>query len=798
MKKFNWLACLLSVLSASQAIGINLPALTIEQPLQYPVVVRVYFEQKSQVQAIADQFDVWTINPRQNYAVVQLNDLDSFNALLKQGLPLRLDQKLMQQYDIDLTTMSEAKTQGSGISGFACYSTVSETFQKMEQMNSTYPDLVELIDIGDSWEKIQNGNAGEDLKVIQLTNENVIKDKPILFIGSSIHAREYTTAELNTRFAQFLVSHYGINADVTWILDNHEVHLSLLTNPDGRKQAETGILWRKNTNNNHCPNSNSRGIDLNRNYPFQWAIGGSSSACSDVFYGPSEGSEPEVAAQMDYLRSIYDDNRGTAANDAAPDDTAGIFVDIHSFSQLVLWPWGYTDNITANDNQLQALGKRTAWFNQYRPQPVNELVITGGGSIDAVYGELGVASLAFELGTAFFQDCETFENQILPDNLAALLYLARVTQAPYTQPLGPDIENLSVIPNVIIENTSVQISGTANDNRYNQSNGLQVSEPIDSVKLYINELPINSSNGQNLAALDGSYDAEIEAFVGDVDTQFLFPGKNLIYLQANDGTHDGATFAEFIDVVDVSEVATLNGQITDALTGQAINKARLKINGSQALTSMTGNYQQYVQPSTADLTVTAENYASQTLSGLTLNAGQILQQNIQLQPFCDIFNDDIEGGVNGWSAQSPWAISNELSNSPANAWSDSPGGSYSANSNTTLTSPAIAVSQASSVEINYNSFCDTEAGFDFGLLEAQYDAGVWQTIVQCDGESAWQAVSKTVELPVNTDELKIRFRLTSDGFIETDGWHIDDLSVKASGAICAQFINDIIFANDFE
>ena len=99
----------------------------------------------------------------------------------------------------------------------------------------------------------------------------------------------------------------------------------------------------------------------------------------------------------------------------------------------MLWPWGYTSNPTANDNALQALGKRTAWFNQYRPQPVSDLVITGGGSIDAAYGELGVASLAFELGTSFFQDCASFEDTIYPDNLQALLYLARVAQAPYQQ-----------------------------------------------------------------------------------------------------------------------------------------------------------------------------------------------------------------------------------------------------------------------------------------------------------------------------------------------------------------------------
>ena len=43
-----------------------------------------------------------------------------------------------------------------------------------------------------------------------------------------------------TRFAEYLVNNYGADADATWILDHHEIHLMLQMNPDGRKKAETG------------------------------------------------------------------------------------------------------------------------------------------------------------------------------------------------------------------------------------------------------------------------------------------------------------------------------------------------------------------------------------------------------------------------------------------------------------------------------------------------------------------------------------------------------------------------------
>ena len=135
------------------------------------------------------------------------------------------------------------------------------------------------MDAGDSWEKVTAGGLpGYDMKVLKLTNSAVPGPKPKLFITAAIHAREYTTAELVTRFAEYLVNNYGTNADATWILDHHEIHIMLHTNPDGRKQAETGLSWRKNTNQNYCGvTSTSRGADLNRNFAFQWGCCGGSS-----------------------------------------------------------------------------------------------------------------------------------------------------------------------------------------------------------------------------------------------------------------------------------------------------------------------------------------------------------------------------------------------------------------------------------------------------------------------------------------------------------------------------------------
>ena len=137
------------------------------------------------------------------------------------------------------------------------------------------------------------------MKVLKLTNSAVPGPKPKFFITAAIHAREYTTAELVTRFAESLVNGYGTDADATWILDNHEIHIMLHTNPDGRKQAETGsivaqehqpellrrhqhLAWRRPQPQLRLPVGLLRRIER---HPVRL-----------TYRGPSPASEPEVQA----------------------------------------------------------------------------------------------------------------------------------------------------------------------------------------------------------------------------------------------------------------------------------------------------------------------------------------------------------------------------------------------------------------------------------------------------------------------------------------------------------------------
>ena len=158
--------------------------------------------------------------------------------MIKAGFRVEINDRLTEEHN---RVISRLPGQTRGIDGFPCYRTVAETYATAAQMALDFPNLATWTDIGDSWEK-QAGLGGHDMQVLVLTNSAVAGPKPKLFVMTAVHAREYTTAELNTRFAEFLLNNYDSDPDATWLLDHHEVHLSLQSNPDGRVQGADGSV----------------------------------------------------------------------------------------------------------------------------------------------------------------------------------------------------------------------------------------------------------------------------------------------------------------------------------------------------------------------------------------------------------------------------------------------------------------------------------------------------------------------------------------------------------------------------
>lgn len=492
------------------------------------------------------------------------------------------------------------------IPGFPCYETVEETFAAAEGMAAAKPQLAQWLDIGDSWTKTQ-GAGGYDLKVLRLTNAAVAGDKPKLFVNAAIHAREYTTAPLALAFARWLFDNHSVDADATWILDHHEVHLLLQTNPDGRKRAEAGLSWRKNTNSDYCA-GNSIGADLNRNFSFSWnSTGGSGSSgnpCDLTYRGPAPASEPETQAVEAYIRSLFADRRGPGKNDAAPTDTQGLHIDLHSYSELVLWPWGDTAQPAPNGPALQTLGRRFAWFNGYTPLQSVGLYPTDGTTDGPSYGELGVPAYTIEMGTSFFQSCSAYTGTILPRNLPALIYAAKVVRAPYLLPGGPDVLDVAVSGPVAAGATAT-LTAQVTDTRFNQSNGSEATQTIVAADAFVGTPPwADGAVAVPLTAADGSFNSTTEAVTGSLPTAGLAPGRHLVWVVGRDASGAaGPATAGWLQVGDVPTGITLDLQTspgprrrtTVALTWAGATGSRVDIHRNGTLLRATANDGAYSQ-----------------------------------------------------------------------------------------------------------------------------------------------------------------------------------------------------------
>jgi len=538
------------------------------------VAIRVEFDDPAVGRNIARGFEPMVSKFDEGYLILIL-DGEEYTALeaAAESMSIRTSYDLvtMQRYIFERPDFGEARAKLGldtsslvsaqsfngvvypSIPGFACYRTVEGTYSTAQDIVAAFPNLATWADIGDSWEKTV-GQGGYDIQALTLTNSAITGPKPAILMTGGIHAREYTPVELLIRFAEELVTGYGNDADITWILDNHIVHIIPIANPDGRKRAETGLLWRKNVNENYCgATSNTRGADLNRNFQFAWGCCGGSSAtqCNQTYRGPFAASEPETQAVQNFLFNNFIDNRGPNITDAAPLTTEGMYIDIHSSGQFVLWPWGFSATPTPNGTGLQTLGRKLAFPNGHSPEQAASSFTTDGETDSFGYGELGLPSYTYELGTEFFQACNVFENTIVPDNFESLMYALKVLRSPYVTPAGPDSRNLSLsVTSAVPAGTSVDISATADDTQYNNSNGTEPTQNITNTEYYLDVPPWEAGASANpLSANDGSFNSSTETATASIDTSSLSEGRHTIYVRSQDATGTwGAVSAIFLDI----------------------------------------------------------------------------------------------------------------------------------------------------------------------------------------------------------------------------------------------------------
>ena len=316
---------------------------------------------------------------------------------------------------------------------------------EMEAVEAAHPDIAKLYDIGDGWEKTQ-GLADRDIWAIKIS-DNVTTEEShepeVLYMGCH-HAREIITPEIVLFFMHYLVENYGSDPEVTYLVDNRQLWLIPVVNPDGLAVVFTGTDWRKNTRDNNESGqfeTSYDGIDLNRNYGFAWGyddLGSSPNPSNWLYRGTAPFSEPETQAIRDFVEV----------------HNFVISLSYHSYSNLWLYPWAYAALNTPDHEIFVEIADSCVAYNGYEPGNTlsGTIYAVNGDTDDWMYGEQTTKCKTFaftpEVGgpaDGFYPDTSRRMPLIL-ENLGPNLFVARVAEE-YTQPdisyFGFSLEEIS-------------------------------------------------------------------------------------------------------------------------------------------------------------------------------------------------------------------------------------------------------------------------------------------------------------------------------------------------------------------
>ena len=313
-----------------------------------------------------------------------------------------------------------------GING--AYHSYLELETDMLVLQQKYPNIVKVFDIGDSLEK-------RNIYAMKISDNVALEEDEaeVLFLGCH-HAREWISVEVPFLLGKYLAENYATDPDIKRLVDQSEIWIVPLVNPDGLEYTiHVYRYWRKNRRDNG--NSNF-GVDINRNYGYKWGIdnaGSSPNPASEVYRGTAAFSEPETRAVRDLFLS--------------KDFQA--MISFHSFSQVILYPWGYTKLPSDKDAQMKEIAAEMS----AKIQAVNgqlydygqsgtSLYLTNGDVTDWTFAMTGIPSYTIELppidelGGGFFNRQEDID-PIFRENLAAMTSLIEHSIQNY-RPIVPN------------------------------------------------------------------------------------------------------------------------------------------------------------------------------------------------------------------------------------------------------------------------------------------------------------------------------------------------------------------------
>lgn len=273
------------------------------------------------------------------------------------------------------------------------YHRYEDMVERLEGWVRRRPDLVHLVEVGSGAEELPDGRRRRILAA-RLGLSKV--PRPRLLVFGCVHARELATGEVPIWIGERLIEGAGRDPEITALLETREVWILPVLNPDGREYVfDVDPWWRKNRS---LQRRGRIGVDLNRNFGFQWGPnrpngGSSGNPSSGIFRGPRPFSEPESRALRDLVR----------------DHAFAVSLSLHSYGEMVLTPYGYGDRPVEHPGLYRRLRSVLAGVTGYQDGPVPEVLeyYSNGRHDDWLYagrdgGKGMIAAVELEIGRTFF------------------------------------------------------------------------------------------------------------------------------------------------------------------------------------------------------------------------------------------------------------------------------------------------------------------------------------------------------------------------------------------------------------
>ncbi|XP_011355539.1 carboxypeptidase A1 [Pteropus vampyrus] len=312
----------------------------------------------------------------------------------------------------------QAQATSTDTFNYASYHTLDEIYGFIDLLVAEYPQLVSKLQIGETFE-------GRPIYVLKFSTGG--NNRSAIWIDTGIHSREWVTQASGVWFAKKIAQDYGQDSAFTAILDNVDIFLEIVTNPDGFAfTLSKNRLWRKTRS--ITAGSACVGVDANRNWDAGFGLAGASSnPCSETYHGKSANSEVEVKSIVDFVQGH---------------GNIKAFISIHSYSQLLLYPYGYTEDPASDQEELDQLAKSavTALASLYRTRFQYGSIITtiyraSGSSVDWAYNQGIKYSYTFELRDTGHYGFLLPASQIIPSAqetwLALLVIMEHTRDHPY-------------------------------------------------------------------------------------------------------------------------------------------------------------------------------------------------------------------------------------------------------------------------------------------------------------------------------------------------------------------------------